>query len=92
MIEGNATIIEDQALQDPSHFYQILSQQLLFGRIIFLKRSKRGQRPTVQSMCVSCKEKVFIAPLVYPDTLENPDFGIIKGLPLRFKMIKSMRS
>ena len=45
----------------------------IFGNNIFLKRSEKGRRPTEQSMCGCCKEKVPLTPLYFPDTLIYPD-------------------
>ena len=64
------------------------NQQVLSDKIIFLNRSDEGRRPTKQSMCGGCKEKVLLALLTNPDTLINPDtyLGILK-LRLAFLLL-----
>ena len=65
-----------------AHLSQAFST-ITFEKIIFLKRSEGGQRPTKQSICRGCKEKVLLTPLYYPDTLVNPDICLSLGISKR---------
>ena len=67
------------------------NQQVLSDKIIFLNRSDEGRRPTKQSMCGGCKEKVLLAPLYYPDILVNPDTcQVSKRCKVLFRVFATM--
>ena len=68
-----------------------LCSTISFGKISFFKPFKRVQRLSEQSMRKSCKEKVPLAPLYYPDTLTNLDTCLTFFFIFRSPILRLLR-